>query len=241
MDLDPGAVPLDQDPPPRHHELHRSYRLDQSGHGEFGEAGGCLHLRILDPRAVRVHRTEHLFDDPPHAVPGDNLAGLARRRGLMRRQQPPVDRLSPFGGSISLTSITRSGTAPAWSLSRELTGRFSAAGPGRSQRRWRFQFFQTGTDRRPRHAGRLRHGAHATPSQGAVFNRGPKTQCGFVQPSGQSAALVFHHSHITHTRRVREVPVNVQVVFAGILSYPASCPTDGIRLTFGRPNPVRIA
>jgi hypothetical protein len=66
----PGA------PVPGHHKLHRSYGRDQTYDCEFGKAVGILDLRILDPQAVRFHRTKHLFDDPPHAIPGDDLAGL---------------------------------------------------------------------------------------------------------------------------------------------------------------------
>jgi hypothetical protein len=86
-----------------------------------------------------------------------------------------------------------------------LAGDTDSRGWGRGQRQ-RFQVFQTGIDRRSRHPGGLRHGAHATPSQGACLNRSPQTQRRFVQPFRQSPILVLDRPRITHTRKVWKPP-----------------------------------
>src|SRR5689334_781340 len=87
-----------------------------------------------------------------------------------------------------------------------LAGGTGSRGRGRGLRRRRSQFFQTGMDRRARQADGLRHGAHATSSQGAGLNSSPQTQRGFVQPSRQSPILVLDRPYITHTRKVGDHP-----------------------------------
>ena len=66
-----------------HDQLHRSCGGDQTDNGEFGEAVGVLHLRILDP-------PEQLLDDPSHTVPADSLAALLQRGDLRGGQRPPL-------------------------------------------------------------------------------------------------------------------------------------------------------
>lgn len=50
------------------------------------------HAAVSSSQAVRFHRTEHLLNDPSHAIPGHNLAGLIHSDHRVRGQQPPMDR-----------------------------------------------------------------------------------------------------------------------------------------------------
>ena len=88
----------------RQHELHRAHRRDQRHDSQFEEASGFLHLRSLDVQAVRFQRPEHLFDNPAHAIPGDDLARLRQRRDRVRCQQAPVQRLHA-PGRVNLADI----------------------------------------------------------------------------------------------------------------------------------------
>src|SRR3954447_13031870 len=119
--------------------------------------------------------------------------------------------------SVSYARPLRRGCDAYWRHRQPLAGSMKAAAiPGLSNRNR--SSFATG----------LRHGAHATPSQGAGLNSSPQTQHGFIQPSRQSLMLVLDRPYITHTRKVRK-PLRVFKLFLlGSLKNENSQKTVGI-------------